>query len=232
MLVIRKSEDRGFADHGWLKSYHSFSFADYYDPHHMGFSVLRVINEDFIAGGMGFGEHPHRDMEIISYVMAGSLQHKDSMGNQAVIRPGEVQRMSAGTGVRHSEFNPEPNQSTHLFQIWILPKEKNIQPGYGQKSFEREIANNKLVLVASENGRDGSVSINQDANMYISRTKEGDLVPFSMNSDRHIWVQVLKGKLDINGEIVAAGDAIAAGQEKSLSLKSMVDSEVIIFDLP
>lgn len=193
MICLRKSNDRGRADHGWLKSRHTFSFADYHDPDFMGFRTLRVINEDHIQGGKGFGTHPHRDMEIISYVASGALEHKDSMGNSTVILPGEVQRMSAGTGVRHSEFNPDPNHEVHLFQIWILPEKTGIPPSYGQKSFELELNNNDLVLVVSKDGRDGSLSMNQDADVYVSRLKPGRKFSLQIRSGRGIWAQMING---------------------------------------
>ncbi len=189
MLQIRKSDERGLANHGWLNSRHTFSFADYHDPKFMGFRTLRVINEDRIEGGKGFAKHGHKDMEIISYVVKGALQHEDSMGTKAIIRPGEVQRMTAGTGVMHSEYNAKLNDETHFFQIWIQPKAINAAPGYGQKSFETELNAKKSVLVVSQDGREGSISINQDADMYISRLNKGDDFEFKLRPSRGAWLQ-------------------------------------------
>jgi redox-sensitive bicupin YhaK (pirin superfamily) len=231
MLQLRKSEERGFADHGWLKSRHTFSFAEYYDPKHMGFKSLRVINEDRIDGGTGFGTHPHKDMEIISYVVKGGLEHKDSMGTKAVILPGEVQRMSAGSGVAHSENNHLPDQQSHFFQIWIMPNQKGGTPGYGQKSFEKDLNSKKMVLVVSQDGRDGSIEIKQDADLYISRLKKGDNLEFSVRPNRGVWVQVLKGQLTVNNKEVSSGDAVSLTEENLLKVTASEDSELMLFDL-
>lgn len=231
MLKIRRSEDRGIAEHGWLKSRHTFSFAEYYDPKHMNFGPLRVINEDRISGGEGFDPHPHRDMEIISYVISGGLSHKDSMGNIAVIRPGEVQRMSAGTGVIHSEYNDQENTETHFFQIWIMPNQRGVAPGYGQKSFEKELNSQKIVHVISPDGKDGSISIHQDADMYISRLAANDSLDFKIEEGKQMWLQLVKGEIEVNGETLKAGDAISATDIKSVDIKSLKDSEMILFKL-
>ncbi len=231
MLKIRRSEDRGRANHGWLQSQFSFSFADYYDPAHMGFRALRVINEDYIAGGTGFPMHPHRDMEIISYVAEGALEHQDSHGNTAVIRPGEVQRMSAGTGVAHSEYNHSSTQTAHLFQIWILPNKTGSPFSYGQKSFERDLQEKKLVLVVSNTGREGSISIQQDADLYVSRLPKGEGLDFELRPGRHAWVQLLKGRISLNGEELRAGDAAAVSQESLLKIEAKDESEWMVFDL-
>lgn len=231
MLQLRKSEERGLANHGWLKSRHTFSFAEYYDPQHMGFHSLRVINEDRIEGGSGFGSHPHRDMEIISYVVSGALEHKDSMGTKAIIRPGEVQRMSAGTGVVHSEYNAIPDEETHFFQIWIQPNSRGGDPGYGQKSFESELNSKKLVLVVSQDGREGSIGIKQDADMYISRLDAKDQLEFRLRPKRGAWVQIVQGRLNINGTDVSAGDALSFENEELLKFKTSDKSEFILFDL-
>lgn len=231
MLQLRKSEERGFANHGWLKSRHTFSFAEYYDPKYMGFRALRVINEDRIEGGTGFGSHPHHDMEIISYVVKGVLEHKDSMGTKAIIKSGEVQRMSAGSGVVHSEYNALPNEETHFFQIWIQPNSSGGTPGYGQKSFEADLNSKKLVLVISKDGRDGSIGIKQDADMYISRMKVGDSLEFQVNPTRGTWVQVVKGKLNVNGKDITTGDAVSFEQEPLLKFNANDESEFILFDL-
>lgn len=232
MLTIRRSNDRGLAEHGWLKSRHTFSFAEYYDPQFMGFGPLRVINEDRIAGGTGFDTHPHRDMEIISYVIHGGLRHQDSMGNVAVIKPGEVQRMSAGTGVMHSEQNDQDKDETHFFQIWIMPDKRGVQPGYGQKSFEKELNTQKLVHVISPDGRNGSISIHQDANMFISRLKKADQLDFKVAENRKLWLQLVKGSITVNGETLTVGDAVAAKDIDAAKITASEDSEMILFDLP
>lgn len=232
MLTIRKSNERGHAKHGWLNSKHTFSFAEYYDPQHMGFGPLRVINEDRIAGGTGFGTHPHSDMEIISYVISGGLKHADSMGNETVILPGEVQRMSAGTGIRHSEYNQKTDEETHFFQIWIMPDKRGYEPSYGQKSFEKELATQKLVHVISRDGKDGSISMNQDADVYVSRLKANDSFDLNLAEYRRLWVQVVKGSVEINGQRVEAGDGASAKDISAAQFKALVDSEMIIFDLP
>ncbi|WP_413558963.1 pirin family protein [Bdellovibrio sp. HCB209] len=232
MLTIRRSNERGLANHGWLKSLHTFSFAEYYDPQHMHFGPLRVINEDRISGGSGFDTHPHRDMEIISYVVSGALQHKDSMGNVAVIRPGEVQRMSAGTGVLHSEYNDQEKDETHFFQIWIMPNARGVQPGYGQKSFETELNSQKLVHVVSQDGKNGTIGIHQDADMFISRLKKSEELEFNIGDTRRMWLQVVKGNVEVNGEKLATGDAIAATDVAVANIKASDDSEMILFNLP
>lgn len=231
-MTIRKSSDRGLANHGWLKSRHTFSFAEYYDPQHMGFGPLRVINEDRIKGGTGFSSHPHHDMEIISYVISGGLRHKDSMGNVTTISPGEVQRMSAGTGIVHSEYNNEMDTESHFFQIWIIPHQRGIKPDYGQKSFEADLRTKKIVHVISPEGTNGSISINQDANMYISRLKKYDDITFEAKLDRKLWIQIIKGKIEIDGIEIETGDAVALSKVSSLLITSKDDSEFILFDLP
>lgn len=230
MLQLRKSEERGSANHGWLKSHHTFSFADYYDPKHMHYRTLRVINEDFIKGGTGFGAHPHKDMEIITYLVQGGLKHEDSMGNVAVIKPGEVQRMTAGTGVVHSE-HALPGDEVHLFQIWIMPNQKGGPSGYGQKSFEKELNSEKMVLVVSADERSGSLGIKQDADMYISRLKKDEAVDFKLRPSRGAWLQVVKGKYDVNGKLISAGDALSFENEELLQIKALDSSEFILFDL-
>lgn len=232
MLQIRRSEDRGLADHGWLKSRHTFSFAEYFDPAHMQFGPLRVINEDRIEGGTGFGSHPHRDMEIISYVLEGALEHKDSMGNVTTIQPGDVQRMSAGTGVVHSEYNKMSDKNTHFLQIWIIPEKRGIPPSYGQKSFKDALEKQNKVLVVSKSGRDGSISINQDADLYISRLKSGEDLNIKAEEGRALWIQVVRGELKLNDQDLKAGDGVAVANEKSLTASASMDSEFLIFDLP
>lgn len=228
---VRLSEERGLANHGWLKSRHTFSFAEYYDPEQMGFRSLRVINEDRIEGGTGFGAHPHRDVEIISYVIKGGLKHEDSMGNKTIIKPNEVQRMTAGTGVVHSEYNADPKNETHFFQIWILPKAKGGTPGYGQKSFEKELNSQKLVHVISPDGKDGSIGIHQDADLFISRLKAGDDLEYKLRETRGAWIQVVKGDLTVNGKTVKAGDALRFENAENLQFKAASDSEILLFDL-
>lgn len=238
-VEIRKSNERGLAEHGWLKSRHTFSFADYRDPKHMGFRSLRVINEDRIQGGTGFGAHPHRDMEIISYVVKGSLKHSDSMGTNAIIRPGEVQRMSAGSGIKHAEMNNEAREETHFFQIWIMPKSGGGTPGYGQKSFESELASKKLVLVVSNDGREGSISIQQDADLYISRLKSAESFEFTRRAGRGLWVQVVKGDVILRAKDesrLQTGDAAAVDDNgtksnETITIKATEDSELMLFDL-
>lgn len=233
MMRMMKSAERGVADHGWLKSQHTFSFADYYNPSAMAFRALRVINEDWITAKNGFGMHPHRDMEIITVVLEGSLRHKDSMGNSAVIIPGEVQRMSAGTGITHSEHNNETSQETHLLQIWILPDQANATPSYGQKSFVDDLKTKNLVLAVSKEGRSGSISMNQDADVYLGRLTAAEETTYQIRRDRHVWVQMTKGELDLNGKSLKMGDALAMSNEELASLTAGVaGAEFILFDLP
>lgn len=230
MLKIRKATDRGHAHHGWLDTYHTFSFADYRDPQHMGFRSLRVINEDTIAPGGGFDTHPHRDMEIITYVLRGALEHKDSMGNGRIIRAGEFQYMAAGTGVQHSEFNPLSDQSTHLLQIWILPDRRGHEPRYAEKSVGHD-ADSPLTLVASAGGRTGSMAINQDADLWLAKLRSGEAVTHSLQPRRHAWLQVAEGEVDVNGHRLDAGDGIAASDVTELHLKAHQPSQVLLFDL-
>ena len=232
MIQVRKSAERGHVEHTWLDSKHSFSFGYYYDPAYMGFGVLRVINQDKIKGGTGFDTHPHRDMEIISYLVDGALEHKDSMGNTAVIRPGEVQRMSAGTGVKHSEYNHFKDQDAHLIQIWILPEKLGIAPGYEQKSFVSDFANGDLVLVASKSGRNGSVSMNQDVDMYAAKSETGGQTSLQTKGERRFWVQVLRGKVDVNGVGLEVGDGAGLSEITSIDLRWDKGSEFLLFDLP
>lgn len=231
MLTIRKSGDRGYADHGWLRSYHSFSFADYYDPRHMGWGVLRVINEDRVAPGQGFGTHGHRDMEIVSYVLSGELAHKDTLGNVKTIPPGDVQRMSAGTGVRHSEFNHSREATTHFLQIWLLPKELGVQPSYEQKTFPESEKRGRLRLVASNDGHDGSVRINADARMYAGLFHGSDSATVSVATGRKGYVHVVKGELTVNGVELGAGDAVLLDRENTVRVDNGRHAEVLVFDL-
>ena len=232
MLTVRKSEERGYASHGWLESYHSFSFADYHDAAHMGFGPLRVINDDWIAADMGFGTHGHRDMEIITYVLEGEIAHQDSMGNGSTIRPGDVQRMSAGTGVRHSEFNPSPEHKTHLLQIWIQPAAEGITPGYEEKNFSREEKQGRLRLVASGDAEDGSVKIHQDAKLYVGLFDGDQTLSLPLVKSRLTYVHLARGLLTVNGVVLRAGDALMLREEELLSLVSGVQAEVLVFDLP
>jgi quercetin 2,3-dioxygenase len=231
MLTLRKSQDRGYADHGWLKSFHSFSFADYHDPAHMGFGNLRVINEDRIAPGTGFGTHAHRDMEIVSYVLDGAIAHKDSMNNSSSIVPGEVQRMSAGTGVRHSEFNHAADKTTHFLQIWILPDRQGIAPGYEQKAFSAADKRGALKLVASPDGRDGSVTIHADASMYAGLFDGAERAEMALDPKRLAYVHVVRGSASVNGQALAAGDAAQLSGESRLVIDQGHEAEVIVFDL-
>ena len=231
MMTLRKSSSRGYADHGWLKSFHSFSFAGYHDEKHMGFGNLRVINEDRIAPGTGFGTHSHKDMEIISYVMSGELAHKDSMGNVKGIPPGDVQRMSAGTGVQHSEFNHAEGQTTHFLQIWIEPNVKGIAPGYEQKSFTADEKRGRLRLVASSDGTDGSVTVHADAKIYAGLFDGKENADLALSSDRKTYVHLVRGQLQINGLALGAGDAALLTLENQLHLAEGLDAEVLVFDL-
>ena len=231
MLQIRRSQDRGYADHGWLKSFHSFSFAGYYDPAWMGWGNLRVINEDRIAPGTGFGTHGHRDMEIISYVLKGNLAHKDSMGNVKGIPPGEVQRMSAGRGVMHSEFNHAPASETHFLQIWIEPSEQGIEPGYEQKGFDVADKDGRLRLVASPDGAQGSVTIHADASLYAGLFQGGQHAELALDPVRKAYVHLIRGALDVNGQRLYGGDAALLAGESRLELAHGEDAEVLVFDL-
>jgi redox-sensitive bicupin YhaK (pirin superfamily) len=231
MVTVRRSEERGHARRGWLESYHTFSFADYYDPEHMGFRALRVINEDWIAPGMGFGTHPHRDMEIVTYVLEGALEHQDSMGTRAVIRPGEVQRMSAGTGVTHSEYNASKTESVHLMQIWLLPARAGLQPSYEQTAFPADEGRNAFRLVAAPDGRDGAVTIQTDAELYLARLDAGQGAAHPLKAGRHAWVHVARGAVTLNGQPLATGDAAAVSGEEQVALVAAEDAEVLLFDL-
>ena len=231
MLTLRKSADRGYADHGWLKSFHSFSFADYHDPRHMGVGNLRVINEDRIAPGTGFGTHGHRDMEIVSYVLDGALAHRDSIGNDGTIVPGEVQRMSAGTGVRHSEFNHARDQVTHFLQIWILPDRGGIAPGYEQKAFSPESKRGRLALVASPDGAEGSVTVHADARIRAGLFDGDEQADLALDPSRLAYVHLVRGALEVNGQALSAGDALTLKAETRLQIRHGRDAEVLVFDL-
>lgn len=231
MIVRRPSEERGHANHGWLDSRHTFSFADYHDPAQMGFRALRVINEDRVQPARGFGTHGHRDMEIISYVLEGELAHEDSMGTGSVIRPGDVQRMSAGTGVLHSEKNPSPSNPVHFLQIWLLPAQRGIKPSYEQKRFDDAEKRGRLRLVASPDGRDGSISLNQDSDIYAGVFKATEGARLELRPARHAWVQVARGEVVVNGEKLAAGDGAALSDERAVDLTAQSDAEVLVFDL-
>jgi redox-sensitive bicupin YhaK (pirin superfamily) len=215
MMTLRKADERGHADHGWLDSYHTFSFAGYYDPEHMGFRSLRVINDDKVAPGAGFGKHPHRDMEIITYVLSGALEHKDSMGNGRIIKPGEVQYMAAGTGVQHSEFNPSDKEPVHLLQIWIVPDRKGAKPNYAEKSFAKA-KTGQFNLVTSKTGRDGSIAINQDAELHLAKLQPGETIVHELRSGRHAWVHVAEGAVTLNGQTLTGGDAAALSDEQRI----------------
>jgi quercetin 2,3-dioxygenase len=232
MQEIRRSNERGHADHGWLKSFHSFSFADYFDPKHVEFGPLRVINEDRVQPGMGFGTHGHRDMEIISYVLGGELAHKDSMGNGSTIRPGDVQRMSAGTGVRHSEFNPSSGEGVHFLQIWIQPASQGITPSYEQKYFGPEEKRGRLRLIASPDAADGSVLIHQDARVYAGLLAGDERASLTVGDGRRVYVHVARGSLKAKGTELVGGDALKLRDEKTITLSDGQDAEVLVFDLP
>lgn len=231
MLTVRPSNERGHAQHGWLDSRHTFSFAEYRDPDHMGFRALRVINEDRVEPGRGFGTHHHEDMEIVTYVLDGVLAHKDSLGNGAAIHPGEVQRMSAGTGIDHSEFNHSADHVVHFLQIWILPEKRGLAPGYEQRAFPLRERSGELLLVASRDGRDGSVTVHQDAEIHAGKLPAGTEAKHALRAGRHAWVQVARGALVVNGQPLAAGDGLAASDERELVLRATEDAEVLLFDL-
>jgi hypothetical protein len=231
MIAVRPAAERGHADHGWLDTRHTFSFASYHDPRHMGFRSLRVINEDRVKPGEGFGTHAHRDMEILTWVLEGALEHKDSMGNGSVIRPGDLQRMSAGTGVTHSEFNPSREEPVHFLQIWLLPRERGLPPGYEQKGFPEEERRGRLRLVAAGDGRDGAVTIHQDADLWTAVLEPGKSVRHALASGRYAWVHVARGVVSLNGSTLGAGDGAAVSGEAALEITGAVDAEVLLFDL-
>jgi quercetin 2,3-dioxygenase len=231
MITVRKSEDRGHFNHGWLDTHHTFSFSEYHDPRNMGFRALRVINEDTVAPGAGFPTHPHRNMEIVTYVLEGAVAHRDSMGTGSVIRPGEVQRMTAGTGVTHSEYNPEKNQRLHFLQIWILPERQGLPPSYEQRAFPDAERRGKLRIVASRDGRDGSVLIHQDAALYAALLDKDTRIEHALAKDRYGWLQVARGAVKLNGEHLAAGDGAAIQNESSLKIEGEEPAEILLFDL-
>ena len=231
MFRIRRSEDRGFADHGWLQTFHTFSFASYQDSNHVQFRSLRVMNEDRVAPGQGFGTHPHNDMEIVTYVLEGALEHRDSMGNGEVLHPGEFQRMSAGTGITHSEFNPSKTTPVHLYQIWLRPERKGIEPSYEQKAFSAEERRNRLQLVASSNAAAGSLLIHQDARIFLGDLDASEKLQIEIPPERHLWLQILRGSVTINDEILQAGDGLAVSDERALTIKANIAAETMLFDL-
>jgi hypothetical protein len=231
MVSVRPSAERGVAQLDWLDSRHTFSFDQYYDPRHMGFRSLRVINEDHVAPGKGFPTHPHRDMEILTYVLEGTLQHQDSMGNGSIIRPGEVQRMSAGTGITHSEYNPSGDEAVHLLQIWILPEQKGIEPSYEQRDYAERLAGGELLRVASGRGAAGAVVIRQDAEMLAARMKKGARAGHALAPGRHAWIQVARGTIEVNGVKLDAGDGAAISGERTAGISAWTDCEVLLFDL-
>lgn len=231
MIQIRKTNERGHANHGWLDTYHTFSFSSYRDPRHMGFRALRVMNEDWVAPGQGFGTHPHQDMEIVTYVLEGALEHKDSMGNGEVLRPGEFQRMSAGTGITHSEFNPSPNEPVHLYQIWLYPETKGLEPSYEQKSFPLSNQQGQLRLVASPTADDGSLKIHQDASIFLAQLAQGNTIEHQIAANRHAWLQVLRGSVSLNGLDLQTSDGAAVSDESVLTIRANDAAEIMLFDL-
>ncbi len=230
MIRIRRGNERGHADHGWLDSYHTFSFADYRDPQHMGFLSLRVINEDRVQGGQGFGTHPHRDFEIISYVVSGALEHRDSMGHRAVMKAGDVQRISAGTGIEHSEYNHSRTEPVHFLQIWLLPSRKGFPPSYAQQSFT-DAPPSSLTLACSGDGRAGSIKINQDADLFIGRLEPKEKVSHPLREQRHAWVQLIDGDLDLNGKKLSPGDGASLDVDREIRLQSAKGAHFLLFDL-
>lgn len=231
MITLRRAEDRGHADHGWLDTRHTFSFADYHDPRHMGFRALRVINEDRVQPGRGFGSHSHRDMEIVTWVLDGELEHRDSLGNGSRIRPGDAQRMTAGTGVTHSEMNPSPDSPVHLLQIWILPERPGLEPSYEQTAFDAAERRDVLRRIASRSGAEGSVIVHQDVDLYASLLSPGRSVSHALRPDRHAWLHVARGEVEVLGESLAAGDAAAISGEPRIEAKASSDAEILLFDL-
>src|SRR4051812_2353583 len=233
MIRVRKASERGHFDHGWLDTYHTFSFSRYFDPAHMGFRSLRVINEDRVAPGRGFGTHPHEDMEIVTYVLSGALAHEDSLGTGSTTRPGELQRMTAGTGITHSEFNPSQSEPVHLYQIWLLPEREGLEPSYEQRAFPDAGRHNRLRLVASPDGGDGSLTIRQDARLYLATLDGGHEVTHEVGAGRHAWVQVLRGGVTLNGQGLSAGDGAAVSEESGLAVRAegASEAEVLLFDL-
>lgn len=231
MITLRKAEDRGHANHGWLDTYHTFSFANYYDPKHMGFRALRVINEDYVSPTAGFGTHGHRDMEIITYVLEGALEHKDNIGNGSVIQPGEVQRMSAGTGILHSEFNHSENEAVHLLQIWLLPAQNGLSPSYEQRNFSPAKTPGKLHLVAAKDGREGAVTVHQDVDLYAAVLQKGDRLSHTLQPQRHAWVQVARGAITLNGLPLDASDGAAISNETEVVIEATKEAEILLFDL-
>jgi hypothetical protein len=232
MHTIRKAADRGHLNHGWLDTYHTFSFGDYYNPAHMGFRALRVMNEDRVAAGQGFGMHPHRDMEIVTLVLSGALAHKDSLGHGETLRPGELQRMTAGTGIRHSEFNPSDTEAVHLYQVWILPREAGLAPSYEQKAFDPSERAGRWQLVASPDGASGSLTIQQDAGIYLADVAAGQELQQSLGAGRHAWLQVLRGSVQVNGLALEASDGLAVSDELQLNLRGTSNANLMLFDLP
>lgn len=231
MIQIRKAAERGHFNHGWLDTYHTFSFGDYYDPAHMGFRSLRVINDDRVQPGQGFGMHGHRDMEIVTYVLDGALEHKDSMGNGSIIKSGELQRMTAGTGVRHSEFNPSDKEAVHLYQIWLLPERKGLKPSYEELALDEAQKHGRFRLVASPDGADGSMTIHQNARLYLASLSPGEDVAHEIEPGRAAWLQVLRGSMNVLGHDLAAGDGVAVTEVSAVSVQAAVPSEVLLFDL-
>ena len=231
MVTVRRSHQRGHADHGWLNSYHTFSFANYQDPQHMGFRSLRVMNEDRVAPGQGFGRHPHRDMEIVSYVLEGSLEHKDSMGNGSVLHVGDFQRITAGTGVEHSEFNPSATDPVHFYQIWLFPDQHGLKPSYEERSFSTSEKQNRLRLVASRGGREGSLTVHQDVDVFLSHLEAGASVSHQLRPRRHAWVQVMRGSVRVGDIILNESDAAAISEQAELQLVAVEPAEVMLFDL-
>lgn len=231
MIEVRRSGERGYANYGWLETFHTFSFGTYHDPKHTQFRALRVMNEDFVAPGKGFGTHPHDNMEIVTYVLEGALEHRDSMGNGEILRPGEFQRMSAGSGITHSEFNPSNSEPVHLYQIWLFPAVRDMSPSYEQKRFDKGARGNRLQLVASRNGQDGSLVIHQDVKIYLADLSVGSLLDVPLSHSRYAWVQILRGSLTCNGVGIEAGDGVAISAEQTVRLESAKGAEILMFDL-